>query len=726
MIRYHRAVLLAMFVTIWLALAQTMLSAPVSDLPYGWQQEMEAGRMLVNVGSDPSAYLMPSVGNGYLAHVIDGSSIFVAGLYNGPAVATHPTHRASLANVQSVKVGGKLNAGGLAMNDGTFARVYSVGSNCFVTQTFYAHRYRRNLLVQSIEVDNRLGSVKCQVSLQTVTEPSNDVLLLQTSQRSNYSIATYRTQQSEMLGGILPVIAVATTTVSPVSVEAGLLATFPILTTIYTSLESSNPDLEAELAYLDALAQFPQQLYEDHAAQWNSLWQARIEVQGNLPLAQVINSSLYYLLSSVREDSPWSLSPGGLASNLYNSHVFWDSETWMYPPLLAFWPKIADRSVLRYRLDHIAGAKDKARSYGKGWKGLMYPWESAYTGMEVTPTWAATGELEQHITGDIAFAIRQYYYATGDLNWLSEYYEVILGIGEFWKSRVVASTSNSLPSSTKNSPNKDGTRQMQYVINNVIPPDEYAVGVNNSVYTNYVAGLSLDWLARASQLLGEPVDPSWQQIASNLKIPFDPTQQIHLEYDGYAGQRIKQADVVLLGYPLEMTMPKQIRSNDLAYYESRTDPEGPAMTWAMHAVGWLELGRPDKAQPMFVRGYANSHPPYGVWTETPSGTGVNFLTGAGGFLQSVISGYGGLRIKEKRFDFATSLPANTESLALVGLSLCGSQFNVRWNSTHNVITATNMFSSPLMVSFSNGPSSLLTVDQDFALPAGTPFSITGQ
>lgn len=32
-----------------------------------------------------------------------------------------------------------------------------------------------------------------------------------------------------------------------------------------------------------------------------------------------------------------------------------------------------------------------------------------------------------------------------------------------------------------------------YVINNVIPPDEYAVGVNNSVYTNVVAAMALQF-----------------------------------------------------------------------------------------------------------------------------------------------------------------------------------------------------------------------------------------
>lgn len=48
----------------------------------------------------------------------------------------------------------------------------------------------------------------------------------------------------------------------------------------------------------------------------------------------------------------------------------------------------------------------------------------------------------------------------------------------------------------------------------------------------------------------------------------------------YHGEEIKQADVVLLPYPLLMDMPTQVHYNDLVYYEARTDPNGPAMTYA--------------------------------------------------------------------------------------------------------------------------------------------------
>jgi len=49
----------------------------------------------------------------------------------------------------------------------------------------------------------------------------------------------------------------------------------------------------------------------------------------------------------------------------------------------------------------------------------------------------------------------------------------------------------------------------------------------------------------------------------------------------------------------------------------------------------LELGDYDKAADLFERSYAPYvKEPFNVWTEVDSGVGaVNFITGAGGFLQ---------------------------------------------------------------------------------------------
>jgi len=49
----------------------------------------------------------------------------------------------------------------------------------------------------------------------------------------------------------------------------------------------------------------------------------------------------------------------------------------------------------------------------------MFPWQSAFSGHEVDLA-VIVNVLEQHISGDIAFAARQLWYATGDKEWLSQ------------------------------------------------------------------------------------------------------------------------------------------------------------------------------------------------------------------------------------------------------------------------------------------------------------------
>lgn len=299
--------------------------------------------------------------------------------------------------------------------------------------------------------------------------------------------------------------------------------------------------------------------------------------------------------------------------------------------------------------------------------------------------------------------MRQFYYATQSLNWLVQYYPAISAMADFWASRVKL-------------------RGSQYVIDNVIPPDEYQVGVNNSVYTNYVAAISLEWATEAAKIVGATPNANWMKIANAIKIPYDPVLNIHPEFDGYKGQTIKQADVVLLGYPLEMPMNVTTRQSDLAYYESRTDSEGPAMTWAMHAVGWLELNQPERAAAMFARGYANSHMPFGVWTETPTGGTVNFLTGAGGFIQSVINGYGGLRIKSKSFTWQPTIPPNSSSLAFRNVGFAGATLDVVCDYKNVVVTVTAYSCCFGILVQYNGASVYPALGIPLTIPYGTPFA----
>jgi trehalose/maltose hydrolase-like predicted phosphorylase len=337
----------------------------------------------------------------------------------------------------------------------------------------------------------------------------------------------------------------------------------------------------------------------------------------------------------------------GLSGLGYNGHAFWDTELWMYPALLLLQPKIA-ASLIEYRFQRLQPARHNAFSHG--YKGAMFPWESAASGNEETPVWALSGPFEHHITADIAIAAWNYYAVTQDKEWLKEKgYPLLKETADFWASRV-----------ERNGPGK-------YDIRNVVAADEWAENVDNNAFTNAAAKANVKFAADAAQLLGITPNPDWMHVYNNipiLKFPDGVTRE-HLTYNG---EKIKQGDVNLLAYPLkEVTDPAAIKK-DLEYYEPRVG-EGPAMTHAIFAILYSRLGIPDKAYKAFKAGYIpNMRPPFGVIAETASGNNPYFLTGAGGMIQAMLNGFGGLEITPSGIiQLKTKLPSHWKSLRLTGI-----------------------------------------------------------
>lgn len=148
-------------------------------------------------------------------------------------------------------------------------------------------------------------------------------------------------------------------------------------------------------------------------------------------------------------------------------------------------------------------------------------------------------------------------------------------------------------------------------------------------------------------MCGERPDPRWAEIAAGLRILRFPDGTTR-EHAGYNGERIKQADANLLGYPLGIVADRTARLRDLVYYENRIDPQnGPAMSYSIFAVQYARLGMTGKATEMFRRCYRpNLRPPFGVFAETATSDNPYFMTGAGGLLQAVLFGFGGLEITD--------------------------------------------------------------------------------
>ena len=432
-------------------------------------------------------------------------------------------------------------------------------------------------------------------------------------------------------------------------IKAGETYRFSIAGSSITSAHHDDPLNEAERATIFAKLEGRDRLLNFHTKAWDELWKSDIVIEGDAQSQQDVHSMLYHLYSFSREGTALSPSPMGLSGLGYNGHVFWDTELWMYPAVLVLHPEIA-KSMLEYRFKRLDAAKRNA--FSKGFKGAMFPWESAETGVEETPVWALSGPFEHHITACVGIAAWNYYCVTQDKDWLREKgYPILSATADFWASRV-----------EKNGPGK-------YDIKNVVAADEWAENVDNNAFTNAAARSNLQFATEAAKILGITPDADWMNVAANIPI-LKMENGVTKEHATYNGEGIKQADVNLLSYPLKQITDIAQVKKDLEYYESRIPNEGtPAMTQAIFSLLYSRLGNAEKAYHWFKDAYVpNLNPPFRVIAETKGGTNPYFSTGAGGIIQSLLMGFGGLDITPNGIvQLKTSLPSQWNSLTITGV-----------------------------------------------------------
>ena len=426
---------------------------------------------------------------------------------------------------------------------------------------------------------------------------------------------------------------------------------------ICTTQDFQDPKNESERFTIFNLLTPKDILLNNHRKLWAELWESDIEIEGNHTDQLDIRLALYHLYAFSRGDSDLSIAPMGLSSQNYNGHIFWDTELWMYPPLLLLNQQIA-RSLVNYRTNRLDKAKQKAINYG--FKGAMFPWESDDTGEETTPSWALTGTFEHHITADIAIAFWNYYRVTKNINWLREEgFEVIKEIADFWVSRV--------------SQNKDGS----YSILNVVGANEFAANVNDNAFTNGAAIKALQYASKAAKALDLSPDPKWDEIASGIRIRrfSDGTTR---EHESYEGEIIKQADANLLTYPLNVINDKETILKDLHYYEPRIAEEGPAMGLAIFSIIHARLGNVEEAYKLYKKSYQpNKRPPFGALAETALINNPYFATGAGGMLQAILFGFVGLEITDEGIvQKDVNLPSAWKSVTVKGVGLAKKKYSV--------------------------------------------------
>jgi trehalose/maltose hydrolase-like predicted phosphorylase len=480
-----------------------------------------------------------------------------------------------------------------------------------------------------------------------------------------------------------------------------------------STLTAPNPQRSAvDSAQGAARRGWPQLLAAD-ATIWQQLWAGDIEISHRPDFQRWTRGALYSLYSATNPQQDNSISPNGLTSDDYGGAIFWDADIWMYPGLLQLNPALA-KSVVEYRYKTLPAARANAQRLG--YPGAFYPWTSGSTGDLDSECYSWNEQpkphclTQIHLQGDIALAAWQYYLATKDTGYLRDrVWPIMSNLAEFWAARAT--------------PNPDGG----YSIRGVAGPDEYSNDVDDGVYTNAVAAEALRNAASAAGLLGRTAPPQWITVADHLRIPFDAADQVFEQYDGYHASLIKQADAVLLEYPLEWPMSPAVATKTLDYYAKRSDPDGPAMTDAVHEIDAAQNGQPCKVGAFLdrsVRPFIRE--PFGQFAEArgskagaadalAGAPAFDFDTAAGGFIQEFTNGLLGLRFRADRVRLDPLLPPQLgDGFTVHGLHWQGRTFDATVSPEHTTITSTSGPSLPVET-----PAGVRHVDSDHPLQLPT-------
>lgn len=479
---------------------------------------------------------------------------------------------------------------------------------------------------------------------------------------------------------------------------------FERIVAVHSSLETEDP-LSASQEAIARQTSFAE-LLEANTSWFTERWRhADIVIEGDERAQQAARHGIFKLIQlAPKLEGRASIAAKGL-DNLpkdgYFGHVFWDTEMFMLPFYIHTDPDAA-RALLMYRYNGLDAAREKARELG--YKGALFPWESADTGHEAAPRWVRgqdgklipiyTGEKEYHINAAVAYGAWQHFLANNDVEFMrSAGAELIVETARFWVSKAKQDS---------------GENPQYYVLNRVIGPDEYhekgpdgEVGVNNNAYTNRMAQWNIRTAIRAWELFAKH-DPTlaqrlgltselikeWTDVADKLRIPFDERTKRYEQFKDYFGlahtdlslpqykgkttmdvvhkaegkepwqqDTNKQADVLLASYLLGEEDPEAEREN--YYYYSRRTSHGSSLSDPIHAIMAMRVGDMEG-----VEGHLENALYVDLGNKQRNNSVGSHIAAIGGLDQALRLGLAGVWLHEDELEFnPAKLPWQWESIS---------------------------------------------------------------
>lgn len=444
------------------------------------------------------------------------------------------------------------------------------------------------------------------------------------------------------------------------------------------------PDVAIARARAAADAGFDS-LLADHRSRWAQRWDdADIVIEGDDELQLAVRFALFHLIGSVPSEGEAAVGARGLTGAGYRGHVFWDADTFTLPFVAATCPPAA-RAMLAYRVARIPAGRVIAQTRHRA--GCRFPWESARSGFDVTPTFARdrtgrvvpirTGQLQEHIVAEVPWAAACYGDWTGDDEFAcGPGMALLIDSARYWRSRI----------------RRDAEGAAH--IYGVIGPDEYHEPVDDNAFTNIMARWNLRRAAAAvdaERTRGGDVDhdevQAWRACADALVDGYDVNTGIYEQFAGFhrleplliaeaatsrpvaadvllgtdrvaGAQVLKQADVLMVHHLLpDEAVPGTLEAN-VRFYEPRT-AHGSSLSPAIHAS-------------LFAR--ARDFPSALESLRLASRIDLDDLTGSsalgmhiatmGGLWQAMVVGFAGIRPVDECLGIDPRLPPGWGSLAV--------------------------------------------------------------
>ncbi len=429
----------------------------------------------------------------------------------------------------------------------------------------------------------------------------------------------------------------------------------------YDAASSRRPSVtRARRRLAAARALGPYALVAEHTTAWASRWEdANVEITGDEELSRAVRFSLFHLMASVASRGEAPVGARGLSGLAYAGHVFWDADVFVLPFLAATHPPSA-RAMLEYRIRRLPQARDAA--IGSGRRGARFPWESAHDGTDVTPRSGIdehgtvvpilTGDLEEHIVADVAWAAWQLASWSGSWRFLDgPGGPLVVDTARYWASRARLDA--------------DGRAHIDHVIG----PDEYHEGVDDDAFTNLMAAWNLRRGAELLERTGGSAEHAeaarFKELAGAMVDGYSQDSGIYEQFTGYAkleaimatdlgtppvaadlvlgrerleqSQIIKQADVLMAHHMIPASMRAGSLAANLDYYLPRT-AHGSSLSPSVHSSLLARCGRLDEAVSLLQLACDID-----LTDLTGSTAGGLHMANMGGIWQALVIGFAGIQ-----------------------------------------------------------------------------------